>query len=65
MITKRILGLGFSAIGLLIIIGLFAIDLLRASDYQGIGPTQRMGLIVGAIIFTVGLTLIPLGNRPA
>jgi hypothetical protein len=59
------LGLGFAAIGLLIIVGLFAIDLLRASDYQGIGPAQRIGLMAGAAILIVGLTLIPLGNRPA
>lgn len=63
--TKRQLGLGFSAIGLLIIVGLFAIDLLRASEYQGIGPAQQAGLIVGGLFFVVGLTLIPLGDRPA
>lgn len=65
MITKRLLGLGFTAVGLLIIIGLFAMDFIRASEYQGIGPAQRLGLTAGAIIFVVGLTLLPFGNRPA
>jgi hypothetical protein len=65
MITKRMLGIGFAAIGLLTIIGLFAIDFLRAGQYQGIGPAQRIGLIAGGIVLFVGLTLIPLGDRPA
>lgn len=31
----------------------------------GIGPTQQIGLILCAVGFIIGLTLIPLGDDPA
>lgn len=65
MITKRMLGIGFAAVGLLAVIGLLAVDLVNAGDFQGIGPVQRLGLLGGAAVLVLGLTLIPLGNRPA
>lgn len=46
--------------------GLFsasAIDYMRGP--MGIGPAQRLALIVSAGVAVMGLTLIPLGHRPA
>jgi hypothetical protein len=65
MVTKRQLGVGISAIGLLFALGIFAVDLLGAGNEAGIGPLQRLALLVASALFILGLTLIPLGNRPA
>ena len=65
MISKRQLGIILTGSGLLALIGILAIDILRAGDYEGIGPVQRMALVGAGLIIVVGLSLIPLGNRPA
>lgn len=65
MITKRQLGLIFIIIGIGAAVGMFAIDLLGAGQFQGIGPAQRRALLIAAFAVFVGLTLLPLGNRPA
>lgn len=65
MITKRQLGTLFIALGGLGLIGLLGIDLVRVGNYGGIGPMQRLGLLAAATILLVGLTLLPLGNKPA
>lgn len=63
--TKRQLGLLFISLGILLAVALFAADLLGASQFGGIGPMQRLAL-AGAIVLTiVGITLLPLGDRPA
>ena len=63
--TKRQLGYLFIAIGAAGIIGLFGIDLVGAGQFNGIGPTQRLGLLAAGAIILVGLTLLPLGDKPA
>jgi len=65
MITKRQMGLGFTAVGLVAVLAILAVDLLQAGNFEGIGPMQRMALIAAGLLFLVGLTLIPFGNRPA
>ncbi len=65
MITKRWLGIGLAAGGLLLVLALLAVDLIGAGDYQGIGPAQRLGLLGGGALLLIGLSLIPLGDRPA
>ncbi len=65
MITKRQLGLMIAGLGALAFLAILAVDLLRAGDYQGIGPAQRTALIAVSGFFLLGLTLIPLGDRPA
>ena len=52
-------------LGILGILGLLAIDLVRAGNYGGIGPMQRLGLIITGLITLLGLTLLPVGNRHA
>lgn len=63
--TKRQLGLAFILLGSLTIIGLFGADLVGASNFGGIGPMQRIALAGGFALIVVGLSLLPLGNRPA
>lgn len=65
MVTKRQLGVLLILLGVGAILAMFAIDLLGAGQFQGIGPAQRRGLIVAALAFFIGLTLLPLGDRPA
>jgi hypothetical protein len=65
MITKRQLGYSLMIIGVLIFIGSFLIDWLGAGNFSGIGPYQRMALLGSILTFFVGLTLLPLGDRPA
>ena len=65
MITKKQLGIGVALFGLLLAIGILAIDWLGAGEQAGIGPTQRIALIGALALFIMGLTLVPLGDRPA
>lgn len=63
--TKRQLGILFIALGSLGIVGLLGIDLLGAGQFNGIGPTQRLGLLAAGAVILVGVTLLPLGDKPA
>ena len=65
MITKRQLGIGFILLGLVAIIATFAVDWLGAGNFQGVGPAQRVALIGAGLVIVVGMTLLPLGDRPA
>jgi hypothetical protein len=65
MITKRLLGIGFIVTGTLGIAAMFIRDLLGATQFEGVGPAQRLALLVGGAVILVGLSLLPLGNRPA
>lgn len=63
--TKRQLGIVFILIGLGGVTVLFIADFAGASQFDGVGPMQRLALGAGALITLVGLTLLPLGDRPA
>lgn len=65
MITKRQLGLIFIALGGLALAGLLAMDWLRASEFQGFGPAQTAAMAGAGLLVIVGITLLPLGDRPA
>ena len=65
MITKKWLGIGLAGLGAVGVLGSFANDLLGRSEFQGVGPRQMMVIIGAGLIFLVGLTLIPLGDKPA
>jgi hypothetical protein len=64
-ITKRQLGFIIILAGLGMAVALFAIDLLGAGQFQGVGPAQRRALLVAAAAVLLGLSLLPLGERPA
>ncbi len=63
--TKRQLGNAFIALGILAITGLFGLDLVRAGQYAGIGPAQKQAMIAAGLMILVGVSLLPLGDRPA
>ncbi|MEZ4514917.1 MAG: hypothetical protein R3C62_23840 [Chloroflexota bacterium] len=63
--TKRQLGYLFIGAGITAVIALFAIDLLGAGQYNGIGPAQRLALLAAGFLILLGLTLLPLGDNPA
>lgn len=65
MVTKRQLGLIFILLGVGAAVALFAIDIFGAGQFQGIGPAQRRALLVAGLAVLIGLTLLPLGNKPA
>lgn len=65
MITKRQLGLIFIMLGVGAAVGMFAIDLVGAGQFQGVGPAQRRALAAAALAIVAGLSLLPLGSRPA
>ncbi len=65
MVTKRQLGIIFIAIGMLGTLGTLAVDIVSAGNFQGIGPMQRLSLLGFGLLLFVGITLLPLGNRPA
>lgn len=63
--TKKQLGVGFVILGFAAAVALLAIDLIGAGNFQGIGPAQRLALTGAAVLTLVGVSLIPLGDRPA
>lgn len=63
--TKRQLGLIFITLGTAAVIALFAADFMGASRFGGIGPMQRIALAGAVLLILVGISLIPLGQRPA
>ncbi len=65
MITKRQLGLLLLAAGLGTIVLALAVDIVRHGQWQGFGPYQQIGLAAGIVMSLLGLSLVPLGNRPA
>jgi hypothetical protein len=64
VITKRYLGIMLLGGGLLAVIGILGLDIVRGGDLD-FGPTQQLALVGAALIILIGLTLIPLGDRPA
>lgn len=63
-LTKRQLGGLLIAVGALAIVAMLAAEALDA-DSGGFGLVQRAGTALGALAALLGLTLLPLGDRPA
>ena len=63
--TKRQLGLLFIVLGAAAVAAVLAVDLVGAGRFQGMGPAQRAALMAAALLLVVGITLLPLGDRPA
>ncbi len=64
-LTKRQLAYGFIAAGLAAGLAILLVDVLGAGAFQGLGPAQRLALAGAGVAVLVGLTLWPLGDRPA
>ncbi len=64
-VTKRQLGWLLIAAGVAGIALTFLADLLGRAQYSGIGPAQRLILLTAAATVLIGLSLLPLGDRPA
>ncbi|QPC80757.1 hypothetical protein G4Y79_13665 [Phototrophicus methaneseepsis] len=64
-VSKRQLGIVLLVIGVLGFIGILGIDILDVGREGGIGPAQQGALALCAAMAVIGLTLIPLGNKPA
>jgi len=58
------MGYIFIVVGLLVVVGAFAANLIGARDV-GFGPLQKIGLAVGGGIVLLALPLLKLGDRPA
>ncbi len=65
VMSKRQLGITFLLLGIVAAIGIVAVDLIGAGNFQGVGPAQRLALLGAGAVALVGLTLIPLGDKPA
>ncbi|HEY1408183.1 MAG TPA: hypothetical protein VF434_04530 [Promineifilum sp.] len=65
MVTKRQLGLIFILLGLGAIATLTVFDFVGAGQFRGFGPAQQRALVAAMLVVLVGLSLLPLGNRPA
>jgi len=62
--TKRQLGLLLIIGGVILLVSMFAAEIISA-DSTGIGTMQQLGIAAGVASSVLGLTLLPLGNRPA
>jgi hypothetical protein len=63
--TKRQVGIVLLVLGVLGFIGVLALDFVGGGREGGIGPTQQAALILLALVALLGLSLIPLGDKPA
>jgi hypothetical protein len=63
--TKRQVGIVLLVIGVLGFIGVSLLDFIGAGREGGIGPMQESALILLALAALLGLSLIPMGDRPA
>jgi cytochrome c biogenesis protein CcdA len=65
MVTKRQLGIITIVLGLLVILGITAVDFVGAGKWSGFGPLQQLGIGLSLAAVAVGCILVRLGDRPA
>ncbi len=63
-VTKRQLGLVLVAAGIVVIVGTLAVEWINSGPTR-FGTMQKMALLLGALWAVTGVTLLPLGSRPA
>lgn len=63
-LTKRHLGLLMIVGGATLFVATLAVDLVR-DQTGGFGTLQTLGMLFGAVSVLIGVTLLPLGDRPA
>jgi len=64
-LTKRHLAWLFVIAGAGLALLALSADLLKAGRFEGFGPLQWQGLGAGVLLVLFGLSLFPLGQRPA
>lgn len=64
-VSKRLLGALMLIGGGGGLIGLLALDVIRGTLDSGFGPAQQAAMAACVVLAVVGLTLLPLGKRPA
>jgi len=64
-LTKRQLGWLVIAGGTIAALGVLLVDVFRAGAFAGLGPAQWQALGGCALVIVFGLSLLPLGDRPA
>lgn len=64
-LTKRQLGWLFVMAGGGLAVVTLAADVVGAGRFGGLGPAQRQALAGAAALLAFGLSLLPLGSRPA
>ena len=64
-LTKRQLGWLIVSAGALIALAGLGAYLLGLGQFRGFGPAKQQVLGLGLLLVLLGLTLVPLGDRPA
>jgi hypothetical protein len=64
-LTKRQVGWLFVLAGIALALAAIGADLLKTGRFEGLGPLQLQGLGGGVLLLLFGLSLFPLGQRPA
>jgi len=64
-LTKRQLGWLILFAGLAVSLASLGVDLIGAGQFMGLGPAQKQATAGGLALALFGLTLLPLGQRPA
>jgi hypothetical protein len=64
-LTKRQLGLLILAAGILLAAGTLAVNILGLGHFNGFGPAKQLALLGAGAVILFGLSLVPLGDRPA
>ncbi|MBI5928072.1 MAG: hypothetical protein HY862_02100 [Chloroflexi bacterium] len=62
-ISKRLMGIACVLGGIMGAIGIVMVDMLR--EGSSFGPFQKLALVATIAVAVIGLTLIPLKDRPA
>jgi len=64
-LTKRQLGLVIFAGGVALAVVTLAVNLFGLGHFNGFGPAKQLALAGAAALIVFGLSLLPLGDRPA
>ena len=64
-LTKRQIGWLFVLAGIGLALLAVSADLIKAGRFEGFGPLQLRALGAGMLLVLFGLSLLPLGHRPA
>ena len=64
-LSKRQLGLLIVAGGVGLAVITLGVNLLGLGRFNGLGPAKQLALAAAGLIVLFGLSLVPLGRRPA